>query len=261
MILILFPLLSLLHTLPAAIPSHVAGCSYGMDSIPSWGGNRKGHEGKSISSSHDSMQLMSALDNDYYMPDSANQTLYLYTETRVGKSLNSKLKRVPLNIALVLDKSGSMQGEKMDFAKKAAKGIVENLTRDDYVSLTVYDDEVELIQPALHPEKKDLIKAKIDSIKSRGATNLWGGTETGYYQVLTKYHPRFVNRVLLISDGLVNQGVTSSKAIQSHVARFKNENGITISTFGVGLDYNEILMTQMGRADRFPFMALSIAVP
>jgi Ca-activated chloride channel family protein len=104
---------------------------------------------------------------------------------------------------------------------------------------------VEVMQPAIAVIKKDIIKARIDEIRPGGATNLWGGSEIGYNQVLSKYKPGFINRVLLISDGLVNQGITSSRAIKMNVQRFKDDNGITLSTFGVGLDYNEVLMTEM----------------
>jgi Ca-activated chloride channel family protein len=92
---------------------------------------------------------------------------------------------------------------------------------------------------------KEAIKKKIDGIVPRSATNLWGGCAKGYEYVLKNYREGFINRVLLISDGLANVGVVDPKIIHLKVQQFKDDNGVTLSTFGVGLDYNEMLMTDM----------------
>jgi Ca-activated chloride channel family protein len=201
--------------------------------------------GKTITSSQGSITLNSGLHNDFYFVDSANRIGYYYTETRVGNFINQSAKRLPLNIAVVIDRSGSMAGAKMKYAKEAAKAIIDKLTAEDYVSVVMYDHEVTLIQPSIHPISKDSIKRKIDAIDERGSTNLWGGSEKGYEQVKTSFHPSYVNRVLLISDGLANSGLTNARVIQNKVRQYKDADGITLSTFGVGLDYNEVLMTDM----------------
>jgi Ca-activated chloride channel family protein len=138
-----------------------------------------------------------------------------------------------------------MKGDKMKYAKEAAKRIIENLTGEDFVSVVMYDHEVTLIQPATKLVSKDSIYKKIDAIEERGSTNLWGGSERGYEQVKKNYHPNYINRVLLISDGLANSGLTNSRVICNKVQQWKDGEGITLSTFGVGLDYNEVLMTDM----------------
>ena len=205
----------------------------------------KGHLGKNTASSNGFITLTSGLDNNHFLLDSTNRTGFLFLETKVDRFLNQTLKRIPLNISLVIDRSGSMAGEKMDFAKKAAKGIIDRLTAEDFVSVVVYDELIDVIQTATPVLHKDSIKAKIEKVKPRGSTNLWGGSEKGYEQVKNNYKKNYVNRVLLISDGLITAGTKMPSRIIPRVQEYKDIEGISISTFGVGLDYNETLMTDM----------------
>jgi Ca-activated chloride channel homolog len=138
-----------------------------------------------------------------------------------------------------------MAGEKMDFAKKAANGIIDKLSPQDFVSIVMYDEYIDVIQPATAVLHKDSIKARIAKIKPRNSTNLWGGSEKGYEQVKANYRPNCINRVLLISDGVITAGIKIPSRIITKVQEYKDIEGITISTFGVGLDYNETLMTDM----------------
>ncbi|MDB5207806.1 MAG: hypothetical protein JWR72_2881 [Flavisolibacter sp.] len=207
--------------------------------------NAKDHKGASVVSTSGLITFTSGLDNDYYQVDSINRTGYLYIETKMERFVNESAKKIPLNISIVIDRSGSMSGEKMEYAKKAAKDIIDKLTADDFVSVVIYDEYIDILQTAVPVIYKDSIKAKIEKIKPRGSTNLWGGSEKGYEQVKANYKKNYVNRVLLISDGLANAGTTIPLRIKTKVQEYKDIEGITISTFGVGLDYNETLMTDM----------------
>ena len=208
----------------------------------------KTFKGQTVVSSSGPLTFSSGLHNDYYYTDSQNRVGYLYVEARLGDFKNINAKRLPLNIAIVIDRSGSMAGAKMKYAKEAAKTIIDKLTPEDFVSVVMYDHEVTVIQPSVHPLLKDSIKKKIDAIEERGSTNLWGGSEKGYEQVKKSFTPDYVNRVLLISDGLATSGLTNARIIQNKVRQYKDEEGITLSTFGVGLDYNEVLMTDMAES-------------
>lgn len=205
----------------------------------------KDHLGKSVISNSGIISFTTGLENDFYQVDSPNKLIHFYVEAKLSKFLNNSTGRIPLNISIVIDKSSSMQGVKMGYAKRAAKNIIDQLMAQDIISIVVYDSNVDTIQSPTNVIDKEKIKSKIDIISPQASTNLWGGTEQGYQFVKRNYKAGYVNRVLLISDGLANVGLTDSILIRLKVQKYKNDEGISISTFGVGLDYNETLMTDM----------------
>ncbi|MDX2035806.1 MAG: VWA domain-containing protein [Isosphaeraceae bacterium] len=153
--------------------------------------------------------------------------------------------RPPLNLSIVLDRSGSMAGDKkMPFAKKAAAMVVENLTARDRISVVAFDDVAELAVPSTRVEAKHRILGSIEGIHPRGGTDLHAGWLAGAGQVLGERFEVGVNRVILLSDGQANQGVTDLEAIASAVKE-KASRGIQTTTIGVGRDYNEVLMERM----------------
>ena len=200
---------------------------------------------KNASSKNGLITLTVGLDNDLYVIDSNTRRGYLYLETAVDRFQNEAIKKVPLNISIVIDRSGSMAGEKIEFARKAAAGIIDQLSPEDFVSIVMYDEFIDVLHPSAPVLYKDSIKAKLAKVKPRGSTNVWGGSEKGYEQVKATYRKNYVNRVLLISDGNITAGIKIPSRIIEKVQAFKDIDGITISTFGVGLDYNETLMTAM----------------
>lgn len=187
----------------------------------------------------------SSLDNPYYRLDKTDRHATIYLETLISKFINEKAKRTPLNLSIVIDRSGSMQGDKLANAKKAAIYMIQQLKPEDYISIVAYDDQVTVLQHSVGVNDKAALISKINSIQTSGSTNLWGGTSKGYEEVKANYKSNYVNRVLLLSDGLANAGVTDNNAIAFKVQQFKDKEGITLSTFGLGLDYNETLMTDM----------------
>jgi len=195
------------------------------------------------SKSRGNITLSGSFENDYYT--NQNRVGYYYAEVQAGKYQNYNAPRRPMNISLVIDRSGSMAGDKIRNAKKAAKYVIDQMQEDDYISVVIYDGSVDILQDAVHPYNKQMIKNKIDGIQDRGGTNLMGGTMKGYTMVKKNYGEGYINRVLLLSDGLANEGITDPKQIERIVRKYNNEDGITVSTFGVGSDYNEDLMTAM----------------
>lgn len=158
------------------------------------------------------------------------------------------LTRPPLNLALVLDRSGSMSAEKkLTYAKEAAIGVIEQLLPTDRVSVIIFDDEVTNLVPSTLATDKNQIISLIRSVAPGGSTALHGGWKAGVDQVRRHLIPGGLNRVLLLSDGLANVGITEPDAIAGDVHSATRE-GITTSTLGVGLDYNEDLMEAMARS-------------
>ena len=156
--------------------------------------------------------------------------------------------RPPLNLALVLDRSGSMAGgKKMPFAREAAAFAVKQLLPTDRVSVTIFDDVVETIVPGGPAADKPALVRRIEQIQPRGSTDLHGGWAEGGRQAEAGLVAGGVNRVLLLSDGLANVGVTDPNTIAAE-ARGLAARGVGTTTLGVGDDYNEDLMEAMARA-------------
>ncbi len=150
--------------------------------------------------------------------------------------------RPPVNLALVLDRSGSMEDKgKLEYLKVAAKTVVDALGADDLLAVVEYDDYVTVMWPSAPVEARGIIKRQIEHLFPRGATDLVGGMMAGAREVQGHLDGEAINRVLLLSDGLANRGVTEPWEIARLVREARGE-GVRISTLGLGLEYNEDLM-------------------
>lgn len=161
-----------------------------------------------------------------------------------GFELKGDRKRAGVNLAIVLDKSGSMQGEKITQARAAAIDAISLLHSDDIISIITYDSTVEVLVPATKlSDKADVIKA-IKGIKPGGNTALFAGVSKGAAEVRKFLDKERVNRVILLSDGLANVGPSSPGELGSLGKSLLKEN-ISVSTLGLGLGYNEDLMVNL----------------
>jgi Ca-activated chloride channel family protein len=171
------------------------------------------------------------------------QTAYLKVAL-TGFELAGDSRRTPVNIALVLDKSGSMQGDKIERARDAAIMAIERLNNDDVAAVVSYDDVVYIDMPATKAADKEAFRNAIRRIDAGGNTALFAGTSKGAHEVQKFLERNRVNRVILLSDGLANVG-PSSPAELGRLGAALAQQGISVTTIGLGLGYNEDLMTRL----------------
>lgn len=157
-------------------------------------------------------------------------------------------KRGRVNLAVVLDRSGSMSGaNKLSNAKAAAITALKLLGPNDIFSLVIYDHNVQtLIPPTLVKGNAEEIEGRINQIQPGGNTALFAGVSVGANEVRKNLSDRYVNRIILLSDGLANVG-PSSPADLGRLGASLIKEGISVSTVGVGNDYNEDLMTSISQ--------------
>ena len=160
---------------------------------------------------------------------------------------DAKNSRRPINLSLVLDRSGSMSGRPLRNALKAAEQLVDFLQPEDYLSVVVYDDVAETVVSPQPATDKNAIKAEIKKIRARGITNLSAGWLMGCNYVKAKQTPELLNRVLLLTDGLANMGIVDP-AVLINTAREKAEAGVMTTSLGFGSHFNEDLLIDMAEA-------------
>lgn len=156
--------------------------------------------------------------------------------------------RAPLAVALVLDKSGSMASDnKIENVKKGALEALKILDPKDVASVVVYDDDVSVLVNArlvgLGAEDPDFLRA-IRSIRAGGMTALYGGTETGAKTLRPYVQEGYIPRVVMLSDGMANVGPSTTEELAALGRKLARED-VTVTTIGLGLDYDEDLMTAL----------------
>ena len=154
--------------------------------------------------------------------------------------------RPPLNIALVMDKSGSMRGRRIEEARKAARMGLSRLNSNDIISLVAYDSTVKTLVPATKATNPGRIARKIERLEAGGSTAIYAGMQTAANQVRKFAEAERVNRIILLSDGLANVGPKDPSDFE-RLGRELSGEGIIVSTIGLGNGYNEDLMAGLAR--------------
>ena len=154
-----------------------------------------------------------------------------------------------VDMVIVLDRSGSMQGRKLEDARRAVLKLLSNLSAKDRFALVTYSEGVQIASGLVNvtQDNRGHLVSEVNGVRAGGGTNLGAGLQAGINMLRTPYRSNNAARVILISDGLANRGITDPKSL-SDIASAAVESEFAVSTVGVGADFNEQLMTAI--ADR-----------
>jgi Ca-activated chloride channel family protein len=179
--------------------------------------------------------------------DGATTLDLLITVRSPEQPLAQQKQRPGLNLALVIDRSGSMAGSKLSYARKAARFLAGELTERDRLAIVTFDEQVNVLVPSQPVRDPLLFISAINTIDAGGCTALFDGWLAGATQVANQLDPAGLNRVLLLSDGQANEGLTDAEAIAARVEGL-TQRGISTSAFGLGSGFDEDLMGAIAAA-------------
>ena len=151
--------------------------------------------------------------------------------------------RMPLNFALVIDHSGSMKGAKLRNVKEAVKMVIDRLEPSDYISVVIFDDTSQVIIPSMSAIDPVGMKAAIDRIQDAGGTAMSFGMAMGLGELRRQNIPNAVNRMILLTDGVTYGDTERCRQL----ARDAGATGIAIYPLGIGQDWDESLLDDIGQ--------------
>jgi Ca-activated chloride channel family protein len=170
----------------------------------------------------------------------------VYALVKISAGQGPVIGGMPANFALVLDRSGSMEGEKMDKVKEAVGYAIDRLHDQDLISITIFDDQVETVVPSRTVHDRDEIKKRISGVIARGGTQISDGLKAGLAEVMKGFVKDRVNRILLLTDGRTWDDEERCLALAEEAGKL----GIAITSIGIGDDWNEKLLLQLAEASR-----------
>ena len=182
------------------------------------------------------------------MASNSGESLDVLLRLRAPMQEMDAAARAQLAVSLVIDRSGSMSGGKLEEAKRCALDLLSRLKDGDWVSVVAYDDQIEVLLETMSVRiAKTLLPIRLDELQPRNMTNLHGGWLKGAETLAPRAGRGMVSRVILLSDGQANRGLTSVEGICEQVRELASA-GVTTSTVGIGFDFNEELMTAIATA-------------
>lgn len=180
-------------------------------------------------------------DRPLYPSATAAQTAHVLMNIKPAPS--QAFSRTPVNLSLVIDRSGSMLGEKIDNVKQAVNQILDHLAPDDYISLVLFNERSLVALPAQHIQDLDQLKARVNALKAEGGTSMSKGMQDGLNELKKHTGPTRISRMLLLTDGQTWE----DEADCQHLASEAKLSEVTITALGVGEDWNETLLDAIAR--------------
>lgn len=154
--------------------------------------------------------------------------------------------RTPLNLCLVIDRSGSMEGQPLDYVKQACAHVVDLLTPNDILSIVTFEETVDVLMPPQRVTNKQPIKDGIQRLMPGNTTNLYDGLSLAMQQVVSVQESARATRMVVLSDGDPTAGIKDFSALVQHAGAIR-EKGISVTFLGFGPDYNEELLASMAK--------------
>lgn len=191
-----------------------------------------------------------SLDMRFGCPSANDREKVHYLQIGLATPRDRVLKEAkPINVCFVIDRSGSMAGDRISNVKNGLIKALESLRETDTVSIVTFATETETVIEPQNVSEISLLQEAIEGIHVNGKTNLAGGLVQGLKLVNQNFNPQHNNCLILLTDGLANVGETDSEEIISDAMPFIDQ-GVDITTIGVGSDFNHELMRQLATAGR-----------
>ncbi len=154
--------------------------------------------------------------------------------------------RTPMNLCLVIDRSGSMEGQPLEYVKQACTHVVDLLMPTDVLSIVTFEEVVEVLMPPQQVTNKDMVKAGIARLAAGNTTNLYDGISLAMQQVSQFIETNRATRMIVLTDGDPTAGIKDYTALTTHAAELQKK-GISVTFLGFGPDYNEELLAGMAK--------------
>lgn len=159
----------------------------------------------------------------------------------------SEMERPPLDLALVIDTSGSMQGEPIQYVREGLVRMLDDIRPEDRISIVAFSDGAEVLVEAAGGDDIEQIQDAIDRLVANGQTNIYDGLRVGYDLVAASAEEGRQTRVVLLSDGEATAGIVSTSKIVAMSAGY-NDIGHSLTTIGVGSEFDPVLMRELSES-------------
>jgi Ca-activated chloride channel family protein len=151
------------------------------------------------------------------------------------------MRSTPLNLTLVLDRSTSMRGARLDKVKVAAHQIIDQLSADDILSIVSFSDRADVLIPAAPIKDKMSLRSMVSIMRAEGGTEIYHGLSAGIAECRRYLGPRMVNHVILLTDGRTYGGEEACLELAQQAER----DGIGISAMGIGEEWNDVFLDSL----------------
>ncbi|MBC7239634.1 MAG: VWA domain-containing protein, partial [Chloroflexi bacterium] len=169
------------------------------------------------------------------------QLIYIFIAAQPGEQVSQS--RMRLNFGFVLDKSGSMRGDKIERLKQAVTLALAKMAPDDLVSVTVFNDRAQVIAGSAPVSRQGALPEKVQALRAGGGTQMSRGMSLGLREVYQSFSADRANQVLLLTDGQTY----GDEAQCLRLAQEAGEHRIAIQALGLGDDWNEDLLDEIGK--------------